>query len=124
MHALAAMPQETPRDSPRILVVDDDEVILDYVQACLETRIPGARVTRYNSRRRGRPDAGFDWSSHDLLLLDYRLGHGDTGADWLRAFSSRPGFPRTVLFTGSDSEPRRGRARESPAPTATWTSRA
>ncbi len=105
MHALAAMPQETPQDSPRILVVDDDEVILDYVQACLETRIPGARVTRYNSRRRGRPDAGFDWSSHDLLLLDYRLGHGDTGADWLRAFSSRPGFPRTVLFTGPDGDP-------------------
>jgi len=110
MHAFSMLPDAPPRDAPRILVIDDDEVILDYVQACLETRIPGARVTRYHSRRQGRPGPDFDWSRHDLLLLDYHLGHGETGIDWLRDFSGKPGFPRVVLFTSEDSPQVVGRA--------------
>jgi len=103
MHALDMTSHEAPSNPPRILVIDDDEVILDYVQACLESRIPGARVTRYHSGRRGRPGADFDWSKHDLLLLDYYLGRGETGVNWLRDFRGRPGFPPTVLFTSEDS---------------------
>lgn len=56
--------------------------------------------TEYPSTRLGRPGWDFNWATYDVLLLDYDLGAGQTGLDWLQAVVDSPGFPATVLITG------------------------
>ncbi len=103
MHPIRALAGDPPDAPPRILVIDDDDVIMSFIEVCLETELPGSTVTKYHSLRSGRPGPDFDWSSHDLLLLDYNLGDGETGVAWLEAFAGRPGFPPTLLITAEDS---------------------
>lgn len=83
----------------KILLVDDDEILLDFERACLEEAIPGVSVTEWATLRRSKPGEDFDWASYDLLLLDYFLGNNQTGLDWLREFGNKPGFPKTILVT-------------------------
>jgi DNA-binding NarL/FixJ family response regulator/tRNA A-37 threonylcarbamoyl transferase component Bud32 len=89
----------------RALIVDDDDLILEFLRICLEDSFPGVEVTEYQSAELGRPGADFDWSTYDLLLLDYNLGNGENGVDWLQSFGGGPGFPQTILITAIN-EPR------------------
>jgi DNA-binding NarL/FixJ family response regulator len=84
----------------KILVIDDCEITLETMQVFLEQGIPGVEVTEYPSLRLGKPAPDFNWAAYDVLLLDYDLGNGQTGVDWLREVVNRPGFPRTILITG------------------------
>jgi len=84
----------------RVLAIDDCEIALESLRVFLETEIPGMNFTEYSSVRLGRPARDFDWSAYDVLLLDYDLGSGQTGLDWLEEFVDHPGFPATVLITG------------------------
>ena len=84
----------------KILAIDDCEIALESMRIFLETEIPGVDFTEYPSMRLGRPARDFDWSAYDVLLLDYDLGSGQTGLDWLQTFVDHPGFPATVLITG------------------------
>ena len=84
----------------RVLAIDDCEIALESVRVFLETEIPGVNVTEYASTRLGKPGQEFDWAAYDVLLLDYDLGSGQTGLDWVREVVARPGFPPTVLITG------------------------
>jgi DNA-binding NarL/FixJ family response regulator len=84
----------------RVLVIDDCEITLESVRVFLETEIPGVDVTEYWSLQLGKPGRDFDWTAYDVLLLDYDLGNGQTGVEWLRPVINRPGFPPTVLITG------------------------
>ena len=83
----------------KALLIDDDDVILEFMRICLERQIPDIEVTEYLTGNRGKPGPSFDWSAYDILLLDYHLDNGETGVDWLREFGSQPGFPPTVLIT-------------------------
>lgn len=74
------------------------------VRVWLEREIPGARVEEYAPEERGRPGPGFDWSAYDVLLLDYNLGNGEDGLEWLRAFRHQKGFPPTVVLTAEGDE--------------------
>lgn len=84
----------------KILLIDDCEITLESMHVFLEQEIPGVNVTEYPSLRLGKPAADFNWAAYDVLLLDYDLGNGQTGTDWLREVVNRPGFPRTILITG------------------------
>lgn len=84
----------------RILAIDDCEIMLESMRVFLETEIPGVDFTDYPSMRLGRPGQDFDWAAYDVLLLDYDLGAGQTGLDWLQEFGGRPELPATVLITG------------------------
>ena len=84
----------------RVLAIDDCEIALESMRVFLETEIPGMDFTEYPSVRLGRPARDFDWSAYDVLLLDYDLGSGQTGLDWLPEFVDHPDFPATVLITG------------------------
>jgi serine/threonine protein kinase len=87
----------------RILLIDDDELIMEFLQDCLEEALPEAEVAQYPARRLGRPGGDFDWAAYDLLLLDHNLGGGETGTEWLEAFGGRPGFPRVLLLTAIEN---------------------
>ena len=84
----------------KILLIDDCEITLESMHVFLEQEIPGVEVTEYPSLRLGKPAPDFNWAAYDVLLLDYELGNGQTGTDWLREVVNRPGFPRTILITG------------------------
>jgi FixJ family two-component response regulator/tRNA A-37 threonylcarbamoyl transferase component Bud32 len=88
----------------RILVIDDSPDFRSLVRVWLEREIPGANVEEYAPEERGRPEAGFDWSRYGVLLLDYNLGGGEDGLEWLRAFRSLEGFPPTVVLTAEGDE--------------------
>jgi CheY-like chemotaxis protein len=103
MPAQSAVLPDTPAAPQRILVIDDDSVMREYLQACLESGFPGVEVAKYDPLERGRPGADFRWGDHDVLLLDYDLGNGENGVQWLEAFGQRSGFPRTLLLTVEDS---------------------
>ncbi|MFT5176934.1 MAG: DNA-binding NarL/FixJ family response regulator, partial [Gammaproteobacteria bacterium] len=83
----------------RILLIDNEDLVLEFWRTCLEDGLPGVEISEYQSEKLGRPAADFDWSVYDLLLLDYDLGRGENGIEWLQAFSSQSGFPITVLIT-------------------------
>jgi len=84
----------------KILLIDDCEITLESMHVFLEQEIPGVQVTEYPSQKLGKPGPDFNWAAYDVLLLDYDLGNGQTGVDWLREHVMRPGFPRTILITG------------------------
>jgi len=84
----------------KILLIDDCEITLESMHVFLEQEIPGVEVTEYPSLRLGKPEPDFNWAAYDVLLLDYDLGNGQTGTDWLREVVDKPGFPRTILITG------------------------
>lgn len=84
----------------RVLAIDDCEIALESMRVFLETEIPGVDFTEYSSMRLGKPERDFNWSAYDVLLLDYDLGSGQTGLDWLQEFVDHPEFPATVLITG------------------------
>ena len=84
----------------KILLIDDCEITLESMHVFLEQEIPGVEVTEYPSLSLGKPKPDFNWAAYDVLLLDYELGNGQTGTDWLREVIHRPGFPRTILITG------------------------
>ena len=84
----------------KILLIDDCEITLETMHVFLDQQIPGVEVTEYPSLRLGKPGPDFNWATYDVLLLDYDLGNGQTGVDWLREVVNLPGFPRTVLITG------------------------
>jgi serine/threonine protein kinase/CheY-like chemotaxis protein len=86
----------------RILIVDDDDLIIEFIHICLADEFPDAEIVDYPSLQLGRPDADFDWGSYDLLLLDYNLGNGETGVDWLDRFGDQPRFPKTIFITAVD----------------------
>ncbi|MCZ6759828.1 MAG: protein kinase [Gemmatimonadetes bacterium] len=84
----------------KILLIDACEITLESMHVFLDQEIPGVEVTEYPSLRLGKPGPDFNWAAYDVLLLDYDLGNGQTGTDWLRETADRPGFPRTILITG------------------------
>ncbi len=87
----------------KILLVDDCEIALDFLTTCIATEMPKAEVNTHLTTSVPSPGKSFDWSDYDLLLLDYDLGHGETGVDWLREHSHQNGFPATILITAESN---------------------
>lgn len=85
------------------LIIDDNDEFATLVGRFLRREWPEAKITEYNPVKRGRPGADFDWSAHDVVLLDYQLGQDD-GLRWLRLYGKQPGFPLTIMLTGEGSE--------------------
>lgn len=86
----------------KILLIDDADLILDFLRICLEDELPDTTIDAYPSERLGRPGPDFDWAAYDLLLLDQNLGGGETGDRWLQDYGSVDGFPTTILITAVD----------------------
>jgi EAL domain-containing protein (putative c-di-GMP-specific phosphodiesterase class I)/DNA-binding NarL/FixJ family response regulator len=86
-------------------VIEDDPDYRNLLERFLGKAFPDATVELYDPVARGRPDAGFDWSVYDVLLLDYCLGDSENGLDWLRQFKKNDNkFPATILLTAAGSE--------------------
>jgi DNA-binding response OmpR family regulator len=66
----------------RILIIDDDSDFRKLLLLHLCKMFAGVELEDYDPIAKGVPDADFDWSRYDVLLLDYFLCiHGVTGLD-------------------------------------------
>ena len=80
----------------KVLVVDDDPVIVDTFRMCLESS--GCRVATART-----PDAAFAWldnAVHDVCLLDLGFG-GKHDLELLRAIRAAAPWMRVVIVTGN-----------------------
>jgi len=87
-----------------VLIIDDDELFLTLLKTFCTKLFPEADIDQFNPATAGVPPADFNWSRYDLLFLDYDLGKGENGLDWLRRYKSAAGFPATIMLTAQGSE--------------------
>ena len=90
------------RDDPTLAMGDfNDWFWAGSVRRNLARVLPDVEVTEYDPEQKGRPSSDFVWHLYDAVLLDYELGMGETGLDWLKSYARRTGFPPGLeVFTG------------------------
>jgi serine/threonine protein kinase len=88
----------------KVLIIDDSADFRALVRVHLTREIPGIEIEEYDPEQRGRPAENFDWSRFNVLLLDYKLGHGEDGLEWLKTYRGKRGFPPTVVLTAEGDE--------------------
>jgi FixJ family two-component response regulator len=65
----------------------------------------GVELEEYDALTLGAPDADYNLSRIDVLILDYFLClHGVTGLDILHSKRNNPDFPATIMLTGAGNE--------------------
>ena len=82
----------------RLIIIDASRAHAANLRRLLASTLPDVEVTEYDPEQQGRPGAEFAWHLYDAVLLDYDLGPGESGLDWLRMYARRPGFPPAVLM--------------------------
>jgi diguanylate cyclase (GGDEF)-like protein len=93
-----------------ILIIDDNADFRNLLKNFLSKMISSVEVDEYDPPLQGRPAADFDWSGFDIVFLDYDLGGGENGLDWLRAYKINENFPPTVILTAHGDEELAARA--------------
>jgi len=88
----------------KILIIDDSKDFRALVRLYLAKALEGAELVEYAVEDIGKPADDYQWSDYDVLLLDYNLGGGEDGFDWLKEFKHKPGFPPTIILTAEGDE--------------------
>ncbi|MGH8121126.1 MAG: response regulator, partial [Gammaproteobacteria bacterium] len=88
----------------KVLLIDDTREFRALARAFLGKLLPDAEVVEYDPLQAGKPGKDFHWAEFNVLLLDYNLGGGENGFQWLQEFSIQPGFPPTVILTAEGDE--------------------
>lgn len=87
-----------------VLVIDDDESFHLLLKAFFAKLFPKTQIDFYNSLERGEPPPDFSWGRYGLLVMDYDLGNGQNGLDWLRKYKKGSQFPATIVLTAHGNE--------------------
>lgn len=89
----------------RILIIDDNSDYRKLLLNWLGDQFQDVEMVEHDPGNDGVPGADFDWSSFDVLLLDYDLNLDKiTGLDILQANQDNSQFPATIMLTGAGSE--------------------
>ena len=91
-------------DIHRVIIIDDDKDFRALFKTLLSSIYPDADIQEHDPVTSGKPGSDFDWSPYNLLVLDYELGNGEKGLDWLRQFKQSTGFPPTIMMTAQGDE--------------------
>ncbi len=86
-----------------ILIIDDSADYRKLLTTFFKKVCPSAEVKEYDPAK-GRPPESFPWGHYDLLILDYDLGSGENGLEWLRQYKTSIDFPPTIMLTAQDNE--------------------
>src|SRR3989344_3033379 len=70
-----------------ILIIDDSADYRKLLTTFFRKVCPSAHVEEYDPAK-GRPPESFSWGDFDLLILDYDLGNGENGLEWLRQYKT------------------------------------
>ncbi len=87
----------------QILVIDDSVDFRNLLIKFFGSVCPGAAVDVYDPAD-GKPSGTFPWVKYDLIILDYDLGNGESGLEWLRLYKSSSNFPPTIMLTAQGNE--------------------
>jgi DNA-binding response OmpR family regulator len=90
--------------SLRILIIEDHAEFRTLLRHHLSLRWPAAELTDHDPSTQGPLAPDFPGKDFDLVLLDYQLGDGDDGLDYLRRFREQPGFPPVIMLTAAGNE--------------------
>ena len=88
----------------KILIIDDSKDFRALARLYLAKAIDDAEPVEYAVEELGKPADNYPWSDYDVVLLDYNLGGGEDGFDWLREFKKKPGFPPVIILTAEGDE--------------------
>ncbi len=88
----------------RILIIDDHAEFRTLLRHHLSLRWPAAELTDYDPSSAGPLAPDFNGKEFDLVLLDYQLGGGEDGLDYLQRFRAQPGFPPVIMLTAAGNE--------------------
>ena len=86
-----------------ILIIDDSADYRKLLATFFKKVCPSAQIEEYDPFS-GRPSESFSWGDYDLLILDYDLGNGENGIEWLRQYKTSVDFPPTIMLTAQDDE--------------------
>ncbi len=88
----------------KILIIDDSKEFRTLVSLFLLKYLKDAESTEYDVEALGKPGDDFPWSDYAVVLLDYNLGGGEDGFDWLKEFGKKKNFPPTIIMTAEGDE--------------------
>ena len=83
-----------------LLIIDANPQHRQVMRRFIEKVHPDVRLSEYNPVQSGMPGANFDWSEHDLLLLDNELGEHDM-LTWLKSASRSERFPPFIVLSST-----------------------
>jgi len=102
---------DTKKSLRKILIIDDDADFRKLILSWLTSQFQDIEVVEYDPQSQGVPYKNLDWSTFDVLLLDYDLQLGGvTGLDILQDCYDNLLFPTTIMLTGAGNEETRVRA--------------
>ncbi len=93
----------TEQEIKQILVIDDSVDFRNLLLKFFAAVCPGATIDVYDPAD-GRPTESFIWDKYDLIILDYDLGNGESGLEWLRLYKTSSNFPPTIMLTAQGNE--------------------
>lgn len=85
----------------KLVIIDTSREWMSAVRRALAQALPDIEVTEYDAEQAGMPDANFCWAWYDAALLSEELGDQPNGLHWLAEYVGKPGFPPTLLVSGS-----------------------
>ncbi len=102
---------DTKKSLRKILIIDDDADFRKLILSWLTSQFQDIEVVEYDPQNQGVPYKNLDWSTFDVLLLDYDLQLGGvTGLDILEDCYDNLLFPTTIMLTGAGNEETKVRA--------------
>jgi DNA-binding response OmpR family regulator len=102
---------DTKESLRKILIIDDDADFRKLILSWLTSQFQDIEVVEYDPQSQGVPYKNLEWSTFDVLLLDYDLQLGGvTGLDILEDCYDNLLFPTTIMLTGAGNEETRVRA--------------
>jgi DNA-binding response OmpR family regulator len=102
---------DTKKPLRNILIIDDDDDFRKLMLSWLTSQFQDIEVVEYDPLSQGVPYKNLDWSTFDVLLLDYDLQLGGvTGLDILQDCYDNLLFPTTIMLTGAGNEETKVRA--------------
>lgn len=81
-----------------ILLIDDSKDYCNLLVEYFKSILPSAKTEVYNIDD-GCPGTDFDWKQYQLVIVDYNLGNGENGLDWIRASVASSDFPAAIMLT-------------------------
>ncbi len=95
---------ETKSEAETVLIIDDDEIFRSLLKTFFIKLMPDVRIDFFDPAQQQTAADNIEWGRYDLLMLDYDLGNGQNGLDWLRRYKSSGSFPATIMLTAHGNE--------------------
>jgi CheY-like chemotaxis protein len=86
----------------KILLIDDDPAYRALFRHHITIEWPDASIVEHDPLKSGQLAPEFTAAGYDVVLIDHALG-AESGLEWMKDLSSRPGFP-PILFLAPSSD--------------------